>query len=443
MNPAAASPPASPPTGPAAPGGRSKLWKWWICGLLLCASTINYTDRVTLSTIATRITAQFHLTQENYGTIETGFGLAFAAGSLAFGLVSDRLPVRFVYPAALLLWSAAGFLTGFARNYQELLLCRILLGFFEGGHWPCAIKTTRWLLEPKDRSMGNSVLQSGTSIGAIITPLIMRVLLTDDPNSWRQAFQIIGAAGVVWIVAWFALVRRTDLASQTSRTTTTVPHPTQIGAAVTGESDSLFHAIFSRRMLVILVVIALINTWWQLLRAWLPKILQEGRGYTEKDMLSFLPAFYIATDVGVIAAGALTLWLHRRGATVHGARLGAFGAGAAMSAIAVVAAFTPHGPWLLAMLMVMGAGALGLFPIYHALTQDFPSKHQGTISGLGGVAAWALSPAQKYYGRLVDQTGSFDLGFAIAGAMPLAAFLVLALFWPREPGPDRTQPAPA
>lgn len=410
---------------------RSTAWKWWICGLLLCASTINYTDRVTLSTIATRITAQFQLTQEHYGNIETGFGLAFAAGSLLFGLIADRFPVRWVYPSALLLWSAAGFMTGFARNYQELLYCRIALGLFEGGHWPCAIKTTRWLLEPGDRSMGNSVLQSGTSIGAIITPLLMRFLLTPEPESWRPAFQIIGAAGLLWIVAWFALIRSQDLPNRSPVT----PEPNSVGNTTkdtpTHPNESLWSAIFSRRMLVIFVIIALINTWWQLLRAWLPKVLQEGRGYTEKQVLEFLPFFYVATDVGVIGAGALTLWLHRRGATVHGSRLTAFGTCAILSALAVVAAFTPHGPWLLIMLMIMGAGALGVFPIYHALTQDFPARHQGTISGLGGVAAWALSPAQKYYGRLVDRTGSFDLGFAVAGAMPFIAFLVLLFLWPR------------
>lgn len=416
------------------PPTRSTAWRWCVCALLLCASTINYTDRVTLSTIATRISHQFSLTQENYGTIETGFGLAFAFGSLMFGLIVDRFPVRWVYPSALLLWSAAGFMTGHARNYQELLLCRIALGLFEGGHWPCAIKTTRWLLEPKDRSMGNSVLQSGTSIGAIITPILMRVLLTPDPNSWRTAFQIIGAAGLVWILAWFFLIRSSDLGGSNPETSHRLPN----SSSDAGGTGSIWESIFSRKMLVILIVIAMINTWWQLLRAWLPKILQEGRGYTESEVLNFLPAFYIATDVGVIVSGALTVWLHKRGFTVHGSRLGAFGTCAILSALAVVAAFTPRGPWLLFLLMVMGAGALGLFPIYHALTQDFPSRYQGTISGLGGVAAWILSFAQKYYGRLVDQTKSFDMGFAIAGAMPFFAFLVLFLLWPRSTQPTET-----
>lgn len=406
-------------------------WKWLVCGLLLFASTINYMDRVTLSTVATRITAQFGLSQEQYGNIEFGFGWAFAVGSLAFGLTVDRLPVRWVYPTALALWSAMGFLTAYARNYEELLACRILLGLFEGGHWPCAIKTTRALLAPAERSLGNSVLQSGTSIGAILTPLLMRLLLTPEPDSWRGAFQIIGAVGLIWIGAWFSLIQRRDLVMAAD-----VPG-VHADEAVRGlRGGSLWQAIFSRRMVVVLIVIALINTWWQLLRAWLPKVLQEGRGYAESDMLSFLPVFYIATDVGVLGAGAATMWLHRRGMTVHGARVAAFAACAALSAFAVAAALLPKGPVLLGVLLLAGAGALGVFPIYHALTQDFTAKHQGTISGLGGVAAWALSPAQKYYGKLVDQTGSFDLGFAVAGCFPLLALAVLWLLWKPVPEPQ-------
>ncbi len=402
-------------------------WKWLVCGLLLYASTINYMDRVTLSTVATRVTTQFGLSQEQYGNIEFGFGWAFALGSLIFGLLVDRLPVRWVYPTALALWSTVGIVTAHARDYHELLLCRILLGLFEGGHWPCAIKTTRALLEPSQRSMGNSVLQSGTSIGAIATPLLMRLLLTPDPESWRGAFQIIGAVGYLWLVVWFLMVRGRDLA---------VPAETRAANPAAAGAESLWRVLYSRKMLVVVLVIALINTWWQLLRAWLPKMLQEGRGYSEADMLSFLPLFYLATDAGVFAAGGATVWLHRRGASVHGARVATFGACAAFSALAVVAAFMPRGPGFLGVLLLAGAGALGVFPLYHALTQEFSARHQGTISGLGGVAAWALSPAQKLFGRLVDQTGSFDTGFAVAGCFPVVAFFVLWLLWRPDKAPN-------
>jgi len=102
--------------------------------------------------------------------LEFVFGWAFAVGSLCFGIVADRVSVRWLYPLVLVLWSSVGFATGLVNSYNGLLICRTLLGLFEGGHWPCAIKTTQRLLEPKDRAMGNGVLQSGASVGAIVTP---------------------------------------------------------------------------------------------------------------------------------------------------------------------------------------------------------------------------------------------------------------------------------
>jgi ACS family hexuronate transporter-like MFS transporter len=398
----------------------SSAWKWWVCGLLLCASAINYMDRQTLASASVRITKQFQLTNEQYGNLELGFGWAFAAGSLIFGVLVDRFPVRWVYPAALLLWSAMGFLTGLVESYSGLLTCRTLLGFFEAGHWPCAVKTTQRLLTPADRSMGNSLLQSGTSIGAVITPLIMSRLLTLELGSWRPAFQIVGAVGLVWIIAWFVMVRKTEL----------------IDALATVEMkrwSGLGEVLFSRRMLVVIVVIALINTSWQLLRAWLPKFLQEGRGYAESEALYFTSVFYVATDVGVLGAGALTLWLNRRGMSVFNARCIGFLCCAALAALAVFVMVLPKNSWLLlAVLLCVGAGALGVFGIYHAFTQDLTRTHQGMVTGVAGVAAWSLSPAQKYFGRLVDQTGSFDLGFAIAGCLPFVALICIWLFWNRK-----------
>ena len=401
---------------------RSRYWKWWICGLLLFASAINYMDRQTLANVATRITRQFALTQEQYGNLEFAFGWAFAAGSLFFGVLADRFPVRWVYPCVLALWSGAGIVTGFSESYTGLLVCRGCLGFFEGGHWPCAVKTTRQLLAPAERSMGNSVLQSGTSMGAILAPLLLRWWLTDDPNSWRFAFQIVGAVGLVWIVAWFALIREQDL------------KPSNGAFGRSGPPESLRSVILSRRMAVILVVIALINTGWQTLRAWLPKFLQEGRGYSEAQALNFNSLFYLATDAGVFLAGALTLWLHRRGVGVLRSRLVAFGVCAGLSALRVALPYLPKGWSLLGAFLLVGAGALGVFPIYHALTQDLSGPHQGKVTGLASVAAWAFAPpAQKFFGRLIDRTHSFDLGFMLAGVLPLIAWLVLLAFWPQTP----------
>jgi hypothetical protein len=85
--------------------------------------------------------------------------------------------------------------------------------------------------------------------------------------------------------------------------------------------------------------------------------------------------------------------------------------------------------------MVAGAGVLGLFPIYHAFTQDISGRHQGRITGITGVAAWlAPAPAQRLFGFVADRTGSFDAGLIAAAFLPLMAWLTLVLAWgPRSP----------
>jgi MFS family permease len=388
--------------------------------LLLFASAINYMDRQTLANAAVRIGREFTLSQEQYGNLEAGFGWAFAAGSLFFGFLADRVSLRWLYAAVLLLWSAMGFASGFAGDYHDLLACRTLLGFFEAGHWPCGVKTVRALLDARGRAMGNSLLQSGTSIGAIVTPLILSWLLTDELGSWRYAFQVIGGVGAFWVVAWIPVAPSYAKSGPTNSRDNA------------GNSNAWWRLLLDRRMLIILAVVALINTTFQMFRAWLPKFLQEGRDYSEVQALYFNSLWFVATDVGCLGAGAIALWLARRGQSVVRARLVTFFACAAMCLATLGLPWLGEGWLLLAALLVAGAGALGVFPLYHAFTQDVSGEHQGKVTGIAGVAAWAFSPlAHRSFGQYIDEYHSFDLGLAAAGCLPLVAFVLLAAFWPR------------
>jgi len=397
---------------------RPTSWKWTVCGLLLLASAVNYMDRQALANAAVRITKEFNLSQTQYGNIEAYFAYAFAAGSILFGWMADRFSVRWLYAAVLTMWSIAGFATGFVRSYEELLVCRSLLGFFEAGHWPCGIRTTRALLDARERSLGNGVLQSGTSVGAIIMPLVMRGLMTQELGSWRIAFQVVGAAGLLWLALWFLLMRKADL-----------PAPRE--QVVTGADQAgIWQIVFSRRMLIVFFVIASINTTWQILRAWLPKVLQEGRLYTESQALYFTSGWYAATDIGCLGAGALAVWLARRHLSVHAARTLVFAGCGLLCALCALTPLIEKGWVLLAMFLIAGAGALGVFPIYHAFTQDISAQHQGKITGFAGVAAWLIpAQAQKLFGALADATHSFNIGLVLASFLPLLAVLPLWLFW--------------
>jgi len=408
---------------------RAAPHKWLVCGLLLAASAINYMDRQTLANAAVRISNEFNLSEAQYGNVEAVFGYAFAAGSIVFGWLADRASLRTLYAFVLAAWSAAGFATGFVEDYDQLLICRMLLGFFEAGHWPCAIRVTRMLLDARERSLGNGILQSGASFGAIITPIVMLFLLTEETASWRRPFLIVGAGGLFWIVPWLLSLRGHALRPAVSA-----------DGVAERDSEPFWSLLLSRRMLVTFFVIACINTTWQVMRAWLPKFLQQGRGYAEGEALLFNSGWFLATDVGCLAAGALAAWLAKRHLSVHSARVLAFVACAIVCATLVLVPVLGRGPALLAVLALAGAGALGVFPLYHAFTQDISAAHQGKITGVAGVAAWLVpSWIQKLFGLLADRTGSFDAGLAAAGLLPLLAVFPLWLFWN---APDRKPPPP-
>ena len=412
---------------------RSRAWVWWICGLLMLATVVNYMDRQALAMTAKRIMSEMRLTNEDYAWLETGFGFAFALGQTLLGILADRVNVRWFYPLLLALWSLMGFATGLMDTFAGLLICRILLGLFEGGNWPCGIKTIQKLLPPAERALGSGILQSGGAIGAMLTPLVVGLLLTDRTGSWRLAFQVIGAAGLLWVVLWFASVKSTDF--QRSRTTVTLV--SDVAHSHQEEEPSFWRVVFSARFAVVLCVGICVNICWHTLRVWQPLFLQNGRGYSESAMLGFNAAYYIAADIGCVATGAIALTLQRRGWSLPRARLLVYFACCLLTACATFAALLPAGLGLLAVLLIVGFGSLGLFPFFYALSQELSQRHQGKVIGVLGTSAWlALSLLHPLFGRYIDATGSFDLGLAMIGWVPLVSCVVLWRFWPGSQGPS-------
>ena len=313
---------------------RSNTWRWGVCGLLLCATMLLYMDRLTLSVLATRICGDYGFTNEKYGSLDAGLSYAFAAGAFFFGFLADRLGPRFLYPGVVVAWSCAGLATAHSefigawllpdadaaeQTYFGFMACRVTLGFFESGHWPCALVTTQIILARADRSLGNSMLQSGAALGSIVTPLIVLALATDGPGGWRPPFAAIGCIGMAWIVPWMLLIRAGDLRADSASPKDAEPATTL----------RLWSVDFCRMLGVLVVIVICINLTWQYFRVWLPKYLQETHGYDDVGMAWFTSAYYMAADIGCIGVGFWVKWLIGRGWEVHRARLATFTACAA------------------------------------------------------------------------------------------------------------------
>lgn len=448
---------------------RSSSWKWQICGLLLLATMLNYMDRLTLNQTAVRIKQEMSLDNRDYGHLESGFAFAFALGGLVFGWMADRWSVRWIYPAAILAWSAAGFSTGLATAFGGLLLCRFCLGLAEAGNWPCALRTTQHILPPSERSMGNSILQSGAALGAIVTPLLVMALVT-GPGTWRYLFQAVGAVGVIWVALWLWRVRREDLAIPQAKPARSlivilavligllgldvfvhlkaaedplVPLLVKVGVTtagivavfvwlrhITSDDTTVPRGVFVRRYWVLVVLVVTLNATWHFFRAWMPLFLQESHQYSEAEVQKFTVAYYVITDVGCLTAGYVTLLLAQRGLSVHWSRVLVFGACALLTTLSLAVAFLPAGPLLLGLLLVIGFAALGLFPNYYSFSQEITVQYQGKVTGSLGCTCWlSMSLLHELVGDSIQRTGSYSQAMALAGLLPLIGVAALVLFW--------------
>lgn len=483
--------------------GTSSNLKWTVCGMLLLALVLNYMDRQTLSLTITAIESEIHLSNAQYGRLEKGFGYAFALGGLAFGILADRLNVKLLYPLVLTGWSLAGLATGFADRlgkffvpilsplvdvnrlalttdlkgegaaqapelteaYIGFLVCRVVLGFFEAGQWPCALITTQRLLSSADRPFGNSILQSGASIGAILTPIVVGIFAPPvlGPSEaaaavaeaaaqplgwWRAPYVVIGAIGVFWIVPWLWITRQVDLRrpgiSQPSTPSGEARSAEKSGGAgksgtaevLATSASGMSGIVFARRFLALMCTVVVINMTWQYFRVWLPKMLEQYHGYSANHVRWFVTAYYISTDLGCISAGLLVKWLASRGWNVHRARVMTFAACAGLTALSTVASTLPKGPLLLIVFLVIGFGALGLFPNYYSFTQELSTRHQGKVSGSLAFLTWVItSEMQERVGKVIDQTQSYAEGIFWIGLAPVVGCVAILLLWGREQHP--------
>jgi len=250
-------------------------------------------------------------------------------------------------------------------------------------------------------------------------------MVSDVPGSWRGPFQVIGLLGIFWVFGWLAVIRPRDLDRVES------------ASAGAPEVSTTSREAFVRRYLVLIVVVMMINLTWHFYRVWLPTMLREHYLYTREQVNYFTSAFYIFTDIGCLAAGFATRFLIARGRSVHGARLLTFGVCSLLTALGIVVALLPASPALLMALLVIAAGALGLFPVYYSFSQELSSQHQGKVTGTLGCFAWlSTAVAHPLTGMWVDKTHSYSAILMISGVLPMIAVVALVLFWDR---PERAK----
>src|SRR3974377_2335708 len=104
--------------------------RWWMIGLIMLGSGINYLTRSTLSVAAPTVLAELHISERQYSWIVGAFQGAIMAQPVC-GYVLDVLGLKIGLAIFVIGWSLVNMSHGLANSWQALAGLRGLLGFSE------------------------------------------------------------------------------------------------------------------------------------------------------------------------------------------------------------------------------------------------------------------------------------------------------------------------
>jgi ACS family hexuronate transporter-like MFS transporter len=387
--------------------------KWRLCSLLFLATVLNYLDRQTVSVLAPVMQKEMGLDNVALGWIFSAFYYAYTGCQLVSGLTLDRVNLRWAFGAAVLAWSVVSALTGLASGFVSLLVFRLLLGSMESANWPGAIRIISRSFEPRERALGNGIFTSGSSVGALIAPML--IVGISSAFGWRWAFVGIGSLGIIWFAGWVWSTRSRDLAPIWRD-----PSDARRGQPLWAGALAI---VRSPQFVPVLLVAILVNPCMYFSVNWLPTYFAQQRHLALGNQMAWiLTAIYLGIDLGNIGCGLGILALTQRGYSISDARRAMFLLATAAVACCAAVPLLPLRSAVLALVAVnFGTGIWTA--MYLTMAQEVspanPSTSIGILSGCGSLAgAWAMTAV----GKITQSTGSFSIPMQmVATAAVLAA----------------------
>jgi MFS family permease len=378
-----------------------------VLGMLCVMYFLTYVDRVNLSTASSAIQKEFALSPTQLGFVLSAFAYPYAALQVIGGWVGDQLGARRTLFLCGTVWALATATTGLATGMVSLVVFRMLLGLGEGATFPTATRAMQSWTPVGRRGFAQGVTHAFSRLGNTVTPVIVTALMAWW--SWRGAFVVLGAASMVWVVAWW-LYYRDDPKDHAGITKADLailpPHGAPKKATVPWRRLTL------RILPVTLTYFCYGWTLWLML-TWLPQFLQKQFSIDLKQSAIYLTIVYFFGFIGDSVGGIVSDYLLHRTGRLTFSRLvvivpGMLGA----AAFTMPVLFSRD----LVTVTICLSGAfffleLVIGPIW-AVPMDIAPKYSGMASGLmntGSAVAAIVSPLA--FGYIVQVTGGWSVPF--------------------------------
>lgn len=434
-------------------------YRWTICALLFAATTINYLDRQVLSLLQPALSKEYHWTNTDYANITAIFQFVYALGLLFAGRIIDKIGTKKGYSWALIIWSLGamihalaipmgqqlvaffGFfgLTIFPVSVFGFLVSRSILAIGEAGNFPAAIKATAEYFPKKDRAYATGIFNSGANIGAVLAPLTVPWIETHW--GWQAAFISIGAMGFLWLIFWFIYYEKPEKQKRLSAEELAYINSDDIHEGVNtsevkGEKKVKWVTLLGYKQTWAFAIGKFMTdgVWWFFL-FWLPAYLNDQYGINGTAIMIPLAVLYSMTMFGSIGGGYFPKYFINKGLTPYDGRMRAMLIIALFPLLVLLAQPLGHiSYWVPVFFIGIGASAHQAWSanIFTTVSDMFPKKAVGTVTGIGGLAGGiggvVISKIGGWIFDAYDKVGHIETGYTIMFAICSVAYLVAWVF---------------
>jgi ACS family hexuronate transporter-like MFS transporter len=410
-------------------------FRWVICALLLFGTTKNYMDRNVLGVLNVTLQHTLGWNEIDYSNLVVLFQAAYAVGMLLMGRLIDKFGTRLGYALAMAFWSLASMATALGNSFTSFAVSRVALGLGEAAVFPASIKAVAEWFPKKERALSTGIFNAGTSIGAMITPVVVPWI--NARWGWRGAFIGIGALGFVWLLFWLMLYRKPEEHPLLSKTEFDYIRSDPQQSSQKIKWTKLF---FFRQTWAFVIGKFLTDPVWWFYLFWVPGFLQKQHGLSLTGLGAPIVLIYVMSDVGSVAAGWLSSTMIQRGKSINVSRKFAMLC-CAVAVTPIVFAYRVESTWSAALLIGLAAAChQGFSANLYTITSDmFPARAVSSVVGIGGMAG-AIGGLfiATIVGHVLQWTGSYKVPFLIAGSAYLLALLLIHALVPRmEPATIR------
>ena len=271
-----------------------------------------------------------------------------------------------------------------SRGALGLGVFRALLGLGESGNFLAAEKAISEWFPPQERGFANGLVNAAAATGAILAPPL--IVLIFIQWGWRLAFVVTGAFGFVWLLFW---LRWYWVPSKHPRVTS--GERVLIETAPGGPPRRTVRWIelfgFRQTWALFLARVLADPVWWFYL-FWLPKYLQDERGFDigTVGLTAWVP--YLTADIGAIAGGWLSGRLILRGMAPVQARKWVMLPAAAVMPLSLIVPASDSSVVAVTAICVVTFAHMAWKTNLMTMTNDFyPTAVVGSAAGIVGLGS--------------------------------------------------------